>query len=46
MNTTCKNRRGWFWVWIVIAFILGTILGFVAGIGTIIILNARIDYVQ
>jgi len=33
-----------FWVWIVFAFILGAVVGFVAGVGTVIVLTAMTDY--
>jgi hypothetical protein len=51
MSTNQRNSGVRFWVWIVVfAFLLGAVVGFVTGAGTIIVLGAvlqtRIDYVQ
>jgi Na+/H+-dicarboxylate symporter len=40
MSTNQKNSGVRFWVWIVFAFILGAVVGFVAGAGTVIVLSA------
>jgi len=44
MNTNRKYFGSWYWAWILFAFILGAVVGFVAGVGAFIVLTAMTDY--
>jgi hypothetical protein len=43
MNTKHKNPDVRFWVWVVSAFVVGTVTGFAACIGTLIVVTAMIS---
>jgi hypothetical protein len=45
MNINQTNARARFWLWIVVALVLGGMMGFIVGVGTIIVLLALTDYV-
>ena len=46
MSTKPKNAAARFWIWISIAFLLGAVVGFLACIVTMIVLQATISYAQ
>jgi hypothetical protein len=44
MNTNRKYFGSLFWAWILFAFILGAVVGFVTGVGAFVVLTAVTSY--